>query len=81
MMYSVSHLCKGTRCLKVVSTYVHHNQFPSYVVRVYLLRGRKAHYARDRATFSKIHNAETFHAEQVLHFVGKGYDITSSTCK
>ena len=79
--YSFSRLNQGERSLCVHSTYVHHDEFPSYVVRVVLtFRGRVV-YARDRASFGRIDKAEEFHQDQVLKFVGKGYDIACSSCK
>jgi len=79
--YSMSKLQHGNRALCVHSTYVHHDQFPSYIVRVILMFRGRVVYARDRGSFSRIDKAEAFHQDQVLKFVAKGYDILNSSCK
>ena len=79
--YSFSHLSKGNQLAKVFSTYRHHEQFPSYVVRVVILRKGKARFARDVGSFARIDKAEGAHAELVLRLAhDDGFKITSSSC-
>lgn len=81
MQYSFSNLETEARTITVHSTYVHHEQFESYVVQIIFHRKGSTKYRRIQRSFSRIDLAEAHHAQQVIRLADKGYNITCSSCK
>jgi hypothetical protein len=79
--YSFSKLEKTGRDVTVHSRYVHHETWPSYVVRLIILKKGKVRYASDLKTFAHIDRAEGFHQELVLHLADRGYKLVNSSAK
>lgn len=80
--YSFSILKRGNdRVIEICSYYIHHEQFPSYVVELLLFKKGRYRLKRQKS-FSTIDRAEAHHMETVLKLNDeKGYTIESSSVK